>query len=143
MELVTVGRAATLTGLSPKAVRLYERKGLLPEAERTEAGYRLFSADDLAVLHFIRQAKTLDLTLDEIKDILDLQRGGEQPCESVTGMLDAHLAEIDRKLVDLRRLRRSLLGARRAANTARRTGHEAVVCQIIENAPAASARTRA
>ncbi|MHA6631905.1 MerR family DNA-binding protein [Pseudonocardia sichuanensis] len=138
MELVTVGRAAALTGLSPKAVRLYERKGLLPEAERTESGYRLFNPDDLAVLHFIRQAKALDLTLEEIKDVLDLQRCGEQPCERVTAILDEHIAEIDRKLADLRRLRRSLLGARHAAHTARRDGREAVICQIIENVPTAS-----
>lgn len=135
MELVTVGRAAALTGLSPKAIRLYERKGLLSAAERTEAGYRLFRSDDLDVLHFIRQAKTLDLTLGEIKDILDLQRCGEQPCHQVAGMLDAHIAEIDQKLSDLRRLRRSLLIARRAATTARRGGQDAVVCQIIETAP--------
>jgi len=134
VELVTVGQAAALTGLSTKAVRLYERKGLLPEAERTESGYRLFTADDLGVLHFIRQAKTLDLSLKEIKDVLDLQRCGEQPCEQVTGMLDEHIAEIDRKLADLRRLRRSLLGARRAASNARRSGQDAVVCQIIEDA---------
>ncbi len=140
VELVTIGRAAALTGLSPKAVRLYERKGLLPEAERTESGYRLFTADDLAVLHFIRQAKTLDLTLEEIKDVLDLQRCGEQPCARVTVMLDEHLAEIDRKLADLRRLRRSLLAARRAADTARRGGRDAVVCRIIENAPAEPVR---
>jgi MerR family copper efflux transcriptional regulator len=138
MEFVTVGRAAALTGLTPKAVRLYERKGLLPEAQRTEAGYRLFTAADLDVLHFIRRAKALDLTLDEIKDVLDLQRGGEQPCARVTGMLEAHIAEIDRKLADLRRLRRSLLTARRAATTARRGGHDVVVCHIIENAPTAA-----
>lgn len=133
MDLVTVGRAAALTGLTPKAVRLYERKGLLPEAERTEAGYRVFTADDLEVLHFIRRAKALDLALDEIKDVLDLQRGGEQPCERVTGILDAHIAEIDRKLADLRRLRRSLLGARRFASTAGRAGQDAVICQIIDD----------
>ncbi len=102
MERVTVGRAATLTGLSPKAVRHYERRGLLPEAERTAAGYRLFSADDLDVLHFIRQAKALDLTLDKIKDVLEMQRGGEQTCERVTTLLDEHLDGIDRKLADLR-----------------------------------------
>jgi MerR family copper efflux transcriptional regulator len=135
MAHVTVGRAAALTGLSPKAIRLYESKGLLPEAERTESGYRLFGDDDLDVLHFIRQAKTLDLTLDEIRDILDLQRCGEQPCARVTGMLDSHLAEIDQKLADLRRLRRSLLDARRAATAARRRGSDAVVCRIIEHAP--------
>jgi MerR family copper efflux transcriptional regulator len=132
MARVTVGQAAARTGLTPKAVRLYERKGLLPEAERTESGYRLFTADDLDVLHFIRQAKALDLTLEEIKDVLDLQRCGEPPCDRVTGMLDAHIASIDRKVSDLRRLRRTLLTARRAADTARRGGHHAVVCQIIE-----------
>jgi DNA-binding transcriptional MerR regulator len=135
VDLVTVGRAAALTGLTPKAVRLYERKGLLPEAERTESGYRLFTADDLDVLHFIRRAKALGLTLDEIKDVLDLQRGGEQPCKRVTAMLDAHITEIDRKIADLRRLRRCLLTARRAATTARRAGQDAVICRIIVDEP--------
>jgi len=135
MELVTVGNAAEQTGLSAKAIRLYERKGLLAEAERTDAGYRLFTPEDVAVLHFIRRAKTLDLGLDEIKDILDLQRGGEQPCQRVTSMLDTHLADIDQKLADLRRLRESLRTVRRAATTARRDGSAAVVCQIIESVP--------
>lgn len=134
MDLVTVGRAAAITGLSPKAIRLYERKELLREAERTEAGYRLFSADDLAVLHFIRQAKTLGLELGEIKDVLDLQRGGEQPCGRVAAMLDAHLADIERTLGDLRRLRRVLLDARALARQARRRGDDGVVCRIIEGA---------
>jgi len=142
MELVTVGNAAEQTGLSAKAIRLYERKGLLAEAERTEAGYRLFTPEDVAVLHFIRRAKTLHLGLDEIKDILDLQRGGEQPCQRVTSMLDTHLADIDQKLADLRRLRDSLRTVRRAATTARRDGNAAVVCQIIESAPDSPATER-
>ena len=139
MQLVTVGSAAEQTGLSAKAIRLYESKGLLAEAERTEAGYRLFTSDDIAVLQFIRRAKTLDLGLDEIKDILDLQRGGEQPCQRVTAMLDSHLADLDQKLADLRMLRDSLRNARRAAATARRDGNPAVVCQIIESASASPA----
>lgn len=135
MQPMTVGRAAALAGLSPKAVRLYEHRGLLPTAERTESGYRLFTADDLDVLHFIRQAKALDLTLDEIKDVLDLQRGGEQTCARVTSLLDEHLAGIDRKLADLRWLRRALRTARRAADTAPGEGRDAVVRRIIEHAP--------
>ena len=67
-QLFTVGQAARATGLSPKAIRLYEAKALLPPAERTEAGYRLFSDEDLTTLRFIRQAKTLGLRLDEIGD---------------------------------------------------------------------------
>lgn len=54
---MTVGTAAKAAGVSAKAVRLWEAKGLLPPAERTQAGYRLFSNNDVAVLQFIRQAK--------------------------------------------------------------------------------------
>ncbi|CAN5350007.1 Zn(2+)-responsive transcriptional regulator [soil metagenome] len=138
MELVTVGNAAEQTGLSAKAIRIYERKGLLAEAERTQAGYRLFTADDVAILHFIRRAKTLDLGLDEIKDILDLQRGGEQPCQRVTSMLDTHLADIDQKLTDLGTLRDSLRTVRRAAANASRDGNTAIICHIIESASEAT-----
>lgn len=133
IPLVTVGSAAVETGLSAKAIRLYEHKGLLAAAERTDAGYRLFSPDDIAVLHFIRRAKALDLSLEEIKAVLDLQRGGEQPCQLVSTILDKHLAEIDQKLADLRRLRDSLRTARQGATAAHRDGNDAFICQIIES----------
>lgn len=128
----TVGAAAAAAGVSAKAVRLWESKGLLAPAERTGAGYRLFTDDDVRVLRFIRQAKALDLTLGEIKDILDLQRNGAAPCARVTTLLDAHLAQIDRKLQDLRAMRRTLLEVRRAARDSQRRGEDAVVCHIIE-----------
>ncbi|UGY91263.1 MerR family DNA-binding protein [Streptomyces gobiensis] len=136
MAGVTVGKAAELAGVSRKAIRLWEAKGLLPQADRTEAGYRLFDQADLEVLRFVRRARALGLTLDEINDILDLQRGGAQPCGRVTQMLDAHLDQINRTLSELRQLRRSLIAARRTAETARRSGGDAVVCQIIETGPA-------
>lgn len=130
---MTVKNAADAAGVSPKAVRLWEAKGLLPPAQRTDAGYRLFTQDDVDVLRFIRQAKALDLTLAEIKDILDLQRHGATPCDTVAQLLDAHIAEIDSKLNDLRTLRRSLVHARRTARESHRRGENAVVCQIIEH----------
>lgn len=129
----TVGQAAQATGLSAKAIRLYERKSLLPQAKRTDAGYRLFTDDDLAVLGFIRQAKKLGLTLPEIKDTLDLQRGGAAPCGRVTQMLDDHIADIDRTIDDLRRLRENLFETSRTARTAQPHEDQAVVCRIIES----------
>jgi len=131
---MTVGTVAEAAGVSPKAVRLWEARGLLPPAERTEAGYRVFTDEDVAVLRFIRQAKALDLTLAEIKDILDLQRNGAAPCGRVTALLDSRIADIDRTLADLRQLRRTLIAARWAARESRRRGQDAVVCQIIEQA---------
>ncbi|NHD15720.1 MerR family transcriptional regulator [Allosaccharopolyspora coralli] len=130
---MTVGAAAAAAGVSAKAIRLWESKGLLPPSERTESGYRVFTEDDLDVLRFIRQAKTLGLTLPEIKDIIDLQRDGATPCGRVTELLDTHITEIDRTLADLRALRRSLASARRAAREGQRRGQDAVVCRIIEN----------
>lgn len=133
--VMRVGAAAEAAGVSAKAVRLWESKGLLPPAQRTEAGYRLFSDEDVRVLRFIRQAKALDLSLSEIKDILDLQHGGAAPCRRVTELLDAHISEIDRALADLRQLRRSLADVRRAAREIQHRGEDALVCQIIETAP--------
>ncbi|SFB56881.1 transcriptional regulator, MerR family [Amycolatopsis marina] len=133
MEM-TVGAAAEAAGVSAKAVRLWESKGLLPPAQRTEAGYRTFTHDEVDVLRFIRQAKALDLTLGEIKDILDLQRHGAAPCGQVTTLLDAHITEIDRKLSDLRSMRRTLIEVRRAARDSQRRGEDAVICRIIETA---------
>ena len=130
--LYTAGQAAKQAGVTRKAIRIYEGKGLLPPAGRTEAGYRRFTPGDIAVLRFIRQAKTLGLTLTEINDILSLQRGGAQPCGRVTQLLDAHIGQIDRTMTELRQLRRALDSARRSADKTRRAGGDAVICQIIE-----------
>lgn len=132
--MMTVGAAADAAGVSAKAVRLWESKGLLPPAERTASGYRLFTANDVEILRFIRQAKALDLTLAEIAEILDLQHHGAVPCDRVTDLLDSHIDQIDQTIADLRRLRGSLDGARRTARESRRRGEPAVVCCIIEGA---------
>jgi DNA-binding transcriptional MerR regulator len=118
----TVGAAAKAVGVSAKAVRIWEAKGLLPPPARTEAGYRLFSDDDIAILRFILRARTLGLTLPEIKDVLDLHRQGTAPCDQVTVLLDQHIRDIDRAIADLQALRTSLAAALKAARIDRRRG---------------------
>src|SRR5713226_6358051 len=103
----TVGKAAQAAGLTPKAVRLYEARGLLPEAERTEAGYRTYTDDDITVLRFIGQAKTLGLSLAEIRDV-------------------------DHTLTELRQLRLSLADTRATAQDRMQDGD--AVCGIIQHA---------
>ncbi|WP_149830742.1 heavy metal-responsive transcriptional regulator [Streptomyces tailanensis] len=132
--MLTVGRIAARTGLSPKAVRLYEANGLIDPPERTAAGYRTYTDEAIPVLGFIRQAQALGLSLKEIKDILDLQRRGEQPCGLVTDLLDQHLADIDRRIADLQALRTTLQHARAQADQAADRGEQALVCRIIESA---------
>ncbi|MCV7194935.1 MerR family DNA-binding protein [Mycobacterium angelicum] len=128
----TVGGAARAVGVSSKAIRIWEAKGLLRPAERSKAGYRLFTEDDIEVLRFIGRAKALGLTLAEIKDILDLHRQGTAPCDQVTTMLDEHIRGIDRTIADLQALRAALSAARRTARTQQRRGQRATICRIIE-----------
>jgi DNA-binding transcriptional MerR regulator len=135
-ETMTVGHAARASGLTPKAIRLYETRGLIEPAERSESGYRTYGPDDVALLTFIRRARALGLRLDEIRQIIDLQRGGRQPCTTVLGIVDGRIAEIDDTIADLQALRTTLAAVRRDAKAAMRQGRHAVVCTIIESEPA-------
>lgn len=126
---LTVGQVARAAGITPKAVRLYETKGLLPPAERSDAGYRLYTDDDIATLRFIRHARILGLRLDEIGEILDIRRGGTAPCHHVLRLIDQHISDIDRTIAELRRLRGTLSRTRKTA--AQATAGD--LCRIIQH----------
>lgn len=132
MDMMTVGEAARAVGVSTKAIRIWESRGLIPAAERTATGYRAFTATDLDRLRFIRQAKTLGLTLNEIGSIITMQHAGASPCDRVRQAIDSHLAAIDRKMADLVQLRAVLTAARDAGDTVCFGDRDGIVCQIIE-----------
>lgn len=131
MDVMTVGEAARTVGVSPKAIRLWEAKGLIPVAERTTGGYRSFADTDLGRLRFIRQAKNLGLTLDEIRSIIDMQHAGANPCGHVRQTIDSHLDAIDRQIADLVQLRNVLTVAKSAANPACHGESKGTMCHII------------
>lgn len=135
-----IGELARRAGVTPKAIRFYERKRILPSAKRAPNGYRLYSDDAVEMLRFVKQASGLGLTLAEIKDIITIRQGGQPPCTHVHRLLQDKAVELDRKLRDLldvrRRIRRSLSAWKRSG--ARR----GVVCAHIEQSPTPSrART--
>jgi len=133
-----IGELARRSGGSPKAIRFYEAAGVLPPPVRGANGYRLYTADAVDLLRFIKQAQGLGFTLAEVKDILAIRRGGRPPCRHVYKMLQGKVAELDRKLHDLvllrRRMRQSL------AAWGRRPLKNAVVCPHIEGSAGASRR---
>jgi MerR family copper efflux transcriptional regulator len=130
---LTIGEVAKQTGLSPKAIRLYETEGLIPPPERTQAGYRTYDEHDVALLRFIGQARALDLRLEEIKEILELQQASGQPCGRVLELLDTHIAGVDKTIRALQELRATLVQARDTAEASSLRGDQAVVCQLIES----------
>jgi DNA-binding transcriptional MerR regulator len=107
-----IGELAQRASVTAKAIRFYERKGILPVARRAANGYRLYGEDAAEILRFIKQATGLGLTLAEIKDILVIRQGGRPPCTHVHQLLRDKAAELDRQLEDLvdvrERIRRSL-----------------------------------
>jgi DNA-binding transcriptional MerR regulator len=78
-----IGEVAARTGLSRKALRLYEAAGILPRPSRTPAGYRLYGDEAVALLQFVTQARRLGFVLAEIKEVIAIRRSGEAPCRHV------------------------------------------------------------
>src|SRR5215216_4724856 len=105
---VTIGRAAAAAGLSPKAVRLYETRGLLATPTRTAAGYRLYTDADITRLRFIAAARQFGLHVDQVAEILDAAHDGQRPCATTNQLLDRRIGEIDRVIAELSDLRATL-----------------------------------
>ncbi len=107
-DRMRIGEVAERVGVTTKTVRYYERIGLLPEADRTESGYRSYGPDAVDRLEFIREAQATGLSLTEIQSILELKDQGEQSCEHTRDLLSRHLAEIDAQIERLLRAREEL-----------------------------------
>ena len=82
-----IGEVARRSGVSRKALRLYEEAGILPPPQRTPSGYRVYGGDALDLLAFVSQAQRLGFTLEEIKEIVSIQRSGRLPCPHVHGLV--------------------------------------------------------
>ncbi len=105
---LAIGDLARLTGTNVNTIRFYEEGGLLPQAERTASGRRIYRDADAKRLAFIRQSRNLGFALDPVRELLTLADDANQSCEAVDRIARVHLAEIDRKIADLSALRAEL-----------------------------------
>ncbi len=129
-SLLKIGDLATQTGVPAKTIRFYETAGVLPAPKRSANGYRLYGRDAAELLRFIKQARGLDLTLAEIKELVAIRRRGEVPCPHVYQLLEEKAEALARKLRDVSALRRAL---RRSARRAGPQGLKgSAVCPHIE-----------
>lgn len=104
-----LGEVSRSLGLNPQTLYFYERIGLIPPPQRTEAGYRLFSQSDVDRLVFISHAKSLGLSLDDIKEILALKEGQLLTCKAVYDRLNKKVQEIEDKIRQLQSLHDDLV----------------------------------
>ncbi len=110
---MTIGEAARRSGFTVKALRFYEDRGILPPAGRRPSGYRVYGDADLRRLEFIRQAKTLGLTLETIRGLVVAGPGGAGARARLVRMLKLRIAETASPIQTLAPLRKELEGRRR------------------------------
>ena len=104
-----IGQLAKATGLTTKTIRHYELHRLLEDPERTESGYRMYGEDDVQRLEFVKKAKRLGLSLEEIREILVLHEQSQAPCVHVLALLDRKLEQVEGIIRELEEFRRELM----------------------------------
>ncbi|WP_293747660.1 MerR family DNA-binding protein [uncultured Paraglaciecola sp.] len=107
-NLVTIGEAANITGLSAKMIRHYEVTGLIPKAIRSDAQYRLYNGHQLKLLGVIKQAKILGFSLSQIRALSDLWQNPNRASREVKRLAEENLHEIENKISELKKMKKSL-----------------------------------
>ncbi len=103
-----IGEAARRTGVSAKMIRHYESIGLIPSADRRESNYRDYGHHDIHRLGFIRRARDLGFSIEEIRDLLRLWGDQQRESAEVKALTLGHITELDRKITLLTEMRDTL-----------------------------------
>lgn len=106
---LAIGALSRRTGVNIETVRYYERIGLLPPPARSEGGHRLYGGGHLMRLNFVRRARDLGFTLDEIRGLLELAEKRDRPCSEAREVAVGHLSDVRAKIADLRTMERVLV----------------------------------
>jgi Cd(II)/Pb(II)-responsive transcriptional regulator len=135
----TIGALARDTDCPPETIRYYEREGLLPPAVRTAGNYRVYDAAHLERLVFIRNCRSLDMTLDEIKQLLRFRDAPQAECGAAHALIDEHIVHIGERIAELEQLQRQLQALRRQCQPigdARKCG---ILDRLEQKSPSSSA----
>lgn len=138
-ETYQIGELAGRSGLTPDTLRYYERLGLLAPPHRTSGGFRVYPAETLERLRFIKQAQMVGLTLQEIAALVTYQdQGGIRRCRQVRDLLHAKLNDLEAKLRELQECRNTLSGylgecERTLASAAQSAAASDAQCPVIED----------
>lgn len=136
-NLLRVGEVAAQVGVRVQTLHFYERCGLLPKPQRSYVNYRLYTPEFVRRVQFIKKAQTLGLTLEEIKELLDLKDHGKQPCRRVAELGKKRLREVEAELARLKAFRRALIAAvpQWQNETAAERACAGEFCDLIERLP--------
>jgi MerR family transcriptional regulator, copper efflux regulator len=101
---MNIGQAAKASGVTAKMIRYYESIGLITPADRTESNYRVYGADDIHTLRFIKRARTLGFSMDETAALLGLWQDKSRASADVKAIATNHIAELEKKITELQEM---------------------------------------
>ena len=128
---ISRGELARRTGVNAETIRYFERIGMLAEPARTEGGHRIYDERHVRTLGFVRSARSLGFTPEEVRAILDLGGPGRAPCEEVRDIAAHHLEQVRIKIADLTEIERLL--TRTIDHCSGRPDPECAIIDMIEN----------
>ena len=126
-KLITIGELARTAGMTPRAIRHYERLGLIQVPIRTDANYRLFDSDSVERARFIAKGRSLGFSIAEVADLLRAMDDPDHTCAQFAELAQAHLDVVDAKLQTLVEMRHTL-----AKTLSRCTGKDVPECAVLE-----------
>ena len=133
-----IGELALASGTPVETIRFYEREGLLPAPRRTESNYRVYAAAHAERLGFIRQCRSLDMTLDEVRTLLRFKDTPSADCGEVNVLLDEHIGHVAQRIRELRVLEKAL----RALRSQCAQPHCVADCGILQGIEDAAGQAR-
>jgi MerR family copper efflux transcriptional regulator len=105
---MNIGEAAASTGISAKMIRYYESIDLIRKTHRTDSGYRTYSENDVHTLHFIKRARKLGFSLEQIRDLLSLWQDAGRASADVKAIALEHVSDLDKRIEELVEMRDTL-----------------------------------
>ncbi len=127
-----IGEAARQSGMARSAIRFYEESGVLPEPGRTESGYRDYSLQDLELLRFVNRLRSLELPLEDVRQVVDLWISGKAPCSVVREAIARETSVIEHRIAELQRLQAELRELDKQAKSIEDTWPGPCVCHAID-----------
>lgn len=128
-----IGELAKQSGCSIQTIRYYEKQGLITEPARSDGNFRVFDKKTLGTLSFIKNCRSLDLTLNEIRHLISLQDSPDTPCESVNEMVDTHLNIVEDRIRELQNLKSDLKQLRDKCGHARSIDQCGILMELSPN----------
>jgi Cu(I)-responsive transcriptional regulator len=123
-----IGEAAAHSGVTAKMIRHYESIGLISSAHRTEAGYRSYGDEDVSVLRFVKRARTVGFSIEEIRTLLALWRDRSRPSAEVKRLALTRIAQLEAKIAELQGMRQALDHLARSCH-----GDDRPTCPILDD----------